>query len=214
MKMSIFPAVSVTFAIAAALTFGAAVRSHSQAPQQAPAIKTTAPDSSKAPGAKGDVAGQVPAQHQSAMSAPTPSSIYSTATPIDDKAGFWATGQGGELPQSALYQDPFGALGIINKDGPIITDGHPFFTPIGTNGRACVTCHQPANGMSISVSTLQRRWKETAGKDPVFAQVDGANCPDLPSSRASSHSLLLQHGLFRIFLPWPPARRGWLSAQS
>ena len=181
-----------------------AILSQSQSAQREVVIKTANQDAQHAPGAKGDVAGQVPSQHEQAMESPAPKSTYSIAGPVDEKTGYWATGQQGELPQSAQYQDPTGALGIINVDGPIQTQGHPFFTPMGTNGRACVTCHQPANSMSISVATLQRRWAETKGKDPVFAQVDGANCPNLPPNQSSSHSLLLKYGLFRIFLPWPP----------
>jgi hypothetical protein len=81
---------------------------------------------------------------------------------------------------------------------------HPFFEALGLNNRACVTCHQPSNGMSVSAKGLQQRWTESEGKDAVFASVDGANCPDLPQSAKSSHSLLLDRGLFRIALPWPP----------
>jgi len=141
-----------------------------------------------------------PPQLRQAMKNPD----YSAAGVIDGKAGFWVTGQGGSLPDHALYNDSTGALGVVNLRGPIATEGHPFFTPLGKNGRACVSCHQPANGMSISVATLEWRWAETKGRDPVFAAVDGSNCPNLPQAVASSHSLLLQHGLFRIFLPWPP----------
>jgi len=93
---------------------------------------------------------------------------------------------------------------VLNSGGPVSTRGHPFFEPIGQNGRACVTCHQPANGMSLSVETIRRRWDETHGKDPLFAPVDGMNCPNLPADDPRSHSLLLNRGLFRIFLPWPP----------
>src|SRR5690606_38694455 len=32
----------------------------------------------------------------------------------------------------------------------------------------------------------------------------GSNCPNLPQGEASSHSLLLEHGLFRTARPWPP----------
>src|SRR5205823_126092 len=45
----------------------------------------------------------------------------------------------------------------------------------------------------------------TNGKDPLFAAVDGSNCPDLPQEKQASHSLLLERGLFRIALAWPPA---------
>src|SRR5690606_10492514 len=42
------------------------------------------------------------------------------------------------------------------------------------------------------------------GTDPIFAAVDGMNCPHLPPGDPASHSLLLERGLFRIPLPWPP----------
>src|SRR5204863_9646653 len=45
---------------------------------------------------------------------------------------------------------------------------------------------------------------QTNGKDPLFAAVDGSNCADLPQDKQESHSLLLERGLFRIALPWPP----------
>jgi hypothetical protein len=108
------------------------------------------------------------------------------------------------LPAESLQNDPSGAVGLINTAGPITTKGHPFFEPIGANGRACVTCHQPANGMGLSAEAAQARWTATGGKDPLFAAIDGSNCPSLAQDKESSHSLLLKYGLIRIFLPWPP----------
>jgi cytochrome c peroxidase len=117
---------------------------------------------------------------------------------------WWDAGQGGALPWEETYDNPDGQAGILNRTGAIRTDRHPFFESLGVNGRACVTCHQPANAMSVSAASLRERWKETQGKDPVFAAVDGSNCPDLPQEALSSHSLLIEKGLFRISLPWPP----------
>jgi hypothetical protein len=117
---------------------------------------------------------------------------------------WWTPGQGGFLPWKEVYENPHGLGGILNKGGAVRTEGHPFFEPLGTNGRACVSCHQPSGAMSISAATLRERWTESEGRDPVFAAIDGSNCPDLPQAAASSHSLLLDRGLFRISLPWPP----------
>jgi hypothetical protein len=58
--------------------------------------------------------------------------------------------------------------------------------------------------MSLSLQTIRERWQATQGKDPLFAPIDGANCPNLPQGQEASHSLLLKHGLFRIARPWPP----------
>lgn len=116
-----------------------------------------------------------------------------------------APGSGLVLPKEMSFENPLGRLGVFNAGGSVNTQGHPFFEPIGANGRACVTCHQPANAMSLSVETIQERWRATGGKDPLFAAIDGADHPDLPQELASSHSLLLKRGLFRVALPWPPA---------
>ena len=117
---------------------------------------------------------------------------------------WWRPGQGGFLGWDETYDNADGQAGIWNKSGAVRTDGHPFFEPQGTNGRACVSCHQPANAMGVAASAIREQWNLTGGKDPVFAAIDGSNCPDLPQYDARSHSLLLEKGLFRIGLAWPP----------
>ncbi len=113
-------------------------------------------------------------------------------------------GSGAILPEFDAFDSVDGTLGVLNASGPVNTEGHPFFTALGTNGRACVNCHQPTYAMSVSVTGLVERWRTSDGKDPVFAAFDGSNCPGLPQGQESSHSLLLKRGLFRIPLPWPP----------
>ncbi len=117
---------------------------------------------------------------------------------------WWAPNSKREFPHTLSAENPNGVVSTLNLAGPMKTEGHAFFTPLGSNGRACVSCHQPADGMSISVDTIRQRWDVTQGKDPLFAAIDGSNCPSLPQDKASSHSLLLERGLFRIFRPWPP----------
>ena len=119
-------------------------------------------------------------------------------------AGWWTPDSNRIFPQRASYADATGIVTVIHVGGPVDTRGNPFFTALGKNGRACITCHQPADGMSVSAKSLQERWAADPGKDPVFAAVDGSNCPSLPQDAASSHSLLLTRGLFRIARPWPP----------
>lgn len=108
------------------------------------------------------------------------------------------------LPAYTTFRNPAGTLGVLNTAGPIDTRSHPFFQPLGSNGRACVTCHQPADGMSLSTRSISRQWEAAGAKDSLFAQIDGANCPNLPAASRASHSLLLDKGLFRISMPWPP----------
>lgn len=120
---------------------------------------------------------------------------------------WWAPASGLPLPATARYPNAYGELGILNTAGEYPTAGHAFFEPLGSNGRACVTCHQPASAMSLSTELIQQRWRETNGKDPLFAAIDGRNCPHLPANDPQAHSLLLERGLIRIFLPWPPRDR-------
>jgi hypothetical protein len=101
------------------------------------------------------------------------------------------------------FATPTGRVGVLLAAGPVDTKDHPFFTPLGTNGRACVTCHQPAYGMSFSAEAARELWLRTGGKDPLFAAIDGSNCPDQPQELENSHSLLLNRGLVRVFLPIP-----------
>ncbi|MBV9742790.1 MAG: hypothetical protein JO099_03430, partial [Acidobacteriia bacterium] len=107
-------------------------------------------------------------------------------------------------PRSKTFGDPSGQLRLLNASGTVETKEHPFFTPLGSNGRACVTCHQPTSAMSLSLDLIRLRWADTQGKDPLFAAIDSSNCPNLSQEKEESHSLLLERGLFRIALPWPP----------
>src|SRR5204863_9804762 len=122
-----------------------------------------------------------------------------------DTSLWWDPGRGIAIPPSKDYDDASGQLRLLNKSGEVETKGHPFFMALGSNGRACVTCHQPSNAMSLSLDLIRDRWADTNGKDPLFAAVDGSNCPDLPQDKQESHSLLLERSLLRIALPWPPA---------
>ena len=111
------------------------------------------------------------------LSAPLPSKIYN---------------QGG-IPRyvAALEIDnnPSGALGSYQPGGRTKTSENAFFQALGTNGRACVTCHQPPSGMSVSVRNIKARLNATGGRDPIFAPVDGANCPNLVKASDTSGSL-------------------------
>ena len=122
----------------------------------------------------------------------------------DPKAQWWPPGDGRVFPAFIEYGNEQGRIGVANREGAVETKGHPFFEALGTNGRACVTCHQPADGMSLSLASIQERWETTGGRDPLFAAIDGSNCPNLEQGVEESHSLLLERGLIRIFLPWPP----------
>lgn len=126
------------------------------------------------------------------------------AAPPDASSRWWQPGAQHEFPAAVEYPDESGTLRVIYEGPAFQAQEHAFFAAIGRNGRACVSCHQPADAMSLSARTARERWDATGGTDPLFAAVDGSNCPTLPQAARSSHSLLLEQGLFRIQRPWPP----------
>ncbi len=141
------------------------------------------------------------AKSSAATSSQAMGPVQGTSVPTRE---WFAPGSGKPFPERLAFPNEWGEIGLINKSGVHDTTGHPFFEPIGSNGRACVTCHQPADAMSLSLQSIQQRWEQTGGGDPLFDTIDGANCPDLPRGDPKSHSMLLERGLFRISLPWPP----------
>lgn len=106
------------------------------------------------------------------------------------------------IPRLLLAGDPTGVVETLNVNGPTDTN-NPFFQSLGTNGRSCATCHIGANAFGLSVQHVQDRFGATQGTDPLFADVDGANCPGAAPNDPTAHSLLLQHGLIRVALTVP-----------
>lgn len=100
------------------------------------------------------------------------------------------------------FADPTGAVSTDNVNGAI-DETTPFFQSLGTNGRACASCHVAANAFGLGVQNVQARFASSGGADPLFAAVDGANCPNATPGDPSGHSLLLNNGLIRIFLNVP-----------
>src|SRR5216683_619297 len=102
------------------------------------------------------------------------------------------------LEQLDVHSDSAGLFATFQPRGDTPETG-AFFQSLGTNGRTCATCHQPADGWSLSTADIQNTFNQSGGTDPLFAAVDGADCID-----STSHDLLLNHGLFRILLPIGP----------
>ncbi len=104
------------------------------------------------------------------------------------------------------YRDASGVLATYEPGGPVRA-GHPFFRPMGTNGRACISCHQPGDGWTITPAHIEERFKKSHGQDPLFRLVDGATCPSddvsTPEARRRAYKLLLTKGLIRMPIPLP-----------
>ncbi|MBV8804166.1 MAG: c-type cytochrome, partial [Sinobacteraceae bacterium] len=120
------------------------------------------------------------------------------------------------------FPDLLGLVSNYQPGGSTTTASNAFFQSLGTNGRTCFTCHQTPQAMGMSAVHAQAVFALTGGRDPLFAPVDGANCPNqVPAASTSgallggrtgsatrtdlraAYSQLLSKGLFRIFLPVP-----------
>jgi cytochrome c peroxidase len=121
--------------------------------------------------------------------------------------GSLAAGRGNFIPTFSVFSDPAGQFANLNLAGPTDTSANPFFKVMGTNGRSCVTCHQPSDAYSVTPPHIRQRFFATAGMDPIFRSVDGANCDtDNVSTfeeRLRSYSLLLDRGLIRVAIAVP-----------
>ena len=109
------------------------------------------------------------------------------------------------LAGEMTFPNPYGAVGIVGIDKP--DSDNPFFQELGTNGRKCVTCHQPAQAWSITPAELRDRFDRTNGLDAIFRTNDGSNCENADVStigkRRQAFSLLLQKGLIRVPIDVP-----------
>jgi cytochrome c peroxidase len=114
------------------------------------------------------------------------------------------------IPQSLALPDGIGLVSSHQSTGNVTTSSNIFFQSLGSNGRTCLTCHQPENGWGLSPTTVQSIYLNTQGQDPLFAAVDGSDCPNLGAAavQPGRQFLLARKQLFnraniRISLPEP-----------
>lgn len=132
-------------------------------------------------------------------------------SPVLVAASFTAMVAAVFVPNLKPFPDPTGTLATFNESGVIDGSG-AFFQKLGSNGRTCATCHQVDQAMSLSSAGVQTIYRRSHGMDPLFAAVDGANCPSDDVSKRASHSLLLSRGLIRVGLQIPGDREFSISA--
>ena len=117
-----------------------------------------------------------------------------------------SAGEQSFLPDMQRFANPSGAAATFSTAGKVDLTG-PFFQNLGTNGRACVSCHQPATGWTITPHNVQARFDATGGTDPVFRTNDGSNSPQADVStlkaRRAAYSMLLSKALIRVGIGIP-----------
>ena len=110
-------------------------------------------------------------------------------------------------PATLPTSNRFGLSKTVFTDGAFFDKSNPFFKSIGTNGRACITCHVPQDGWTITPESVQLRFLFTGGRDPIFNAFDGTNSPNADQSnffaRYYASTMLLNRGLIRVGLGVP-----------
>ncbi len=147
----------------------------------------------------------VPPSWEQALIAPLPGSVTPGVTPA-------------VIPRYQALGDATGLVASFQPGGPTTTSENAFFASLGTNGRTCFSCHQPQDDWTVTPATVQAVFDATWGTDPMFAAVDGSDCPDLVDETTDEDTCvegeslqrfvsvrrqLFDRGNFRIFLPIP-----------
>jgi hypothetical protein len=113
---------------------------------------------------------------------------------------------GGTESNLIAFENTAGQLRTFTTNGSIDLE-NPFFLDLGTNGRRCVSCHQPDSAWTITPENVRARFRATGGTDPIFANNDGSNCegvlPNSVEEKKTAYSLLLTRGLIRVGLDIP-----------
>jgi cytochrome c peroxidase len=111
-------------------------------------------------------------------------------------------------PIVGLFPDSSGVFANVSSNPGVVNRSNAFFDPsLGTNGQACVTCHQPNQGFSVTVPFIDSQFDRSDGKDPLFRANDTATQPDADlttrAKRREAFQLALELGVFRIGKTFP-----------
>jgi cytochrome c peroxidase len=102
------------------------------------------------------------------------------------------------------------------SDQGVLNTRNLFFQSLGSNGRSCITCHQPDQGWTVTPVGIQQRFDATDGLDPIFRPNDGSVSPlaDISTvdARRQAFRMLLSKGLIRIGLAIPTTAEFELAA--
>jgi cytochrome c peroxidase len=104
------------------------------------------------------------------------------------------------------YPNASGTSQSFSTNGALDTR-NPFFQSLGSNGRSCITCHQPDQGWTVTPQKIQQRFDATHGLDPIFRTNDGTVSPHADIStvkaRRTAFKMLLSKGLIRVGIGIP-----------
>ncbi|HET7501303.1 MAG TPA: hypothetical protein VFK02_09885 [Kofleriaceae bacterium] len=115
-----------------------------------------------------------------------------------------------QIPNNLPILDPSG-LGASFHPAGFVDLSNQFFTPQGTNGRHCGTCHAPENGWSITPETVTRMFALSDGLDPLFVNHLDTDTPTSDMSTREARwnaTTMLRQGKFTRKVS-PPAVRDY-----
>lgn len=114
-----------------------------------------------------------------------------------------------ELPNNFPIPNAAGISASASTTGSIDLS-NAFFTPQGTNGRDCGTCHAPENGWSLSGLNATILFLETGGTHPLFAGNLDSDTPTCDMSTVQSRwncTTMLRQGKFTRSINTPATRQ-------
>ena len=115
-----------------------------------------------------------------------------------------------EIPNNLPIPDGAGFAASYHPAGSVDLSNN-YFTPQGTNGRHCGTCHAPEDGWSITPGTVALMFLLTGGNDPLFANNLDTDTPTSDMSTAAARwksTTMLRQGKFTRKVS-PPAVRDY-----
>jgi len=96
-----------------------------------------------------------------------------------------------------LSLDPSGVLESSSTSHFNTGETNGFFAKLGTNGRACGSCHVEAEAWTFT----PRHARRLPNDDPLFDPVDGSDCPPASASQgpnSENSSMLINYAVIRI----------------
>jgi hypothetical protein len=106
------------------------------------------------------------------------------------------------LPNEHGFAATFAEAGIVDLE-------NAFFTPQGTNGRHCGTCHAPELGWSMTGAAVTGMFLATGGLHPIFANHLDTDTPNADMSTVEarwSATTMLRQGKFARKVGLPEVR--------
>ena len=116
------------------------------------------------------------------------------------------------LPNNFPIPNGHGAAASYSTTtAPIVSLNNNFFTPQGTNGRDCGTCHAVEDGWSLKPATVTLMFLLSDGLDPLFVNHLDTDTPTCDMSTTQARwdcTTMLRQGLFTRRVA-PPATRDY-----